>query len=179
MHVYNEPPQGPFNFILSHHRLNCIQFLVQQPQIHQKKNMLHCCFLKAFPWTSCTLMFCQATTLRSLHAMPVFWTYMQHVSIHFFPSIWEINPLSLNLCSHGCFLPHGYPWRLNWSLQGWGGGVEVEASTSTPVWWWDCCKLLMTLPLMTFFNLLRVEWHLLPPLTIHPPPPPPPPPSPA
>lgn len=27
-------------------------------------------------------------------------------------------------------------------------------STSTPVWWWDRCKLLMTLPLMTFLKPL-------------------------
>lgn len=43
--------------------------------------------------------------------------------------------------------------------------AEVEASTFTPVWWWDCCKLLMTLPRMTFFNRFPVEWHLY----LHPP----------
>lgn len=38
-------------------------------------------------------------------------------------------------------------------------------STSTPVWWWDCCKLLMTLPLMTFLKPLP-SWmaSLAPPL---------------
>ena len=31
---------------------------------------------------------------------------------------------------------------------------KAEVSTSTPAWWRDCCKLLMTLPLMTFLKLL-------------------------
>lgn len=86
--------------------------------------------------------------------MSIFRTQTQHISIHIsYPPRKKTLWIS-DLLSHRV---------LDCSLQGWGGGVEVEASTFTPVWWWDCCKLLMTLPRMTFFNRFPVEWHLYPP----------------
>lgn len=91
-----------------------------------------------------------------------FCSVLPRIPKHFYPNfrtnrgpnqyIYPIYLKNKTVFPYRHFLPHG----LNCSLQ----GVEVETSTSTPVWWWDCCKLLMTLPLMTFFNILPAEWRL-------------------